>query len=523
MGKIRLVDSTLRDGGYINDWNFGEDAIRNICRKIGQTGIEAIEVGFIKGNNFSKNRTVFPNIECASELIAPKNPEMLYIGMLDMSDPVPVENLCPYDGKSFDGLRVIFKKSKINEGYEYSKKVKELGYKLFVQLVGTDEYSDVEFVDAIHKFNQINPDAVYIVDSFGVIKRKQFLRLVYLADNNLKPNIALGYHSHNNLQQAFGNTEALAECNLQRDIFIDACVFGMGRGAGNLNLELFAEYMNENFGTHYSIEPMLEITDEYLNDIYKNNFWGYSLPFYLSASNGCHPNYAIYFGKKDTLTVKSFNELLKSISKEDKVVYVKEKAEKYYLEYQKNFLDDRQTLKMLEAEFNRKKVLLLAPGNSLRDFADEVREYIALEKPIVISLNFISEELPVDYVFSSNMRRYYRIENTKGIKKIITSNIKEAKEYDYMVNYASYISEEPDIIDNSGLMALRLLSRIGYKSVAIAGMDGYVREVKANYYNQMLDFDFKDREKRNNLITQELRTIQTKIKLEFITQTSYKL
>ena len=84
----------------------------------------------------------------------------------------------------------------------------------------------------------------------------------------------LAYHAHNNLQQAFGNAEALVEMNLKRDILIDACVFGMGRGAGNLNLALFAEHMNENYDKHYQIEPMLEIMDEYLNDIYKAKFWG---------------------------------------------------------------------------------------------------------------------------------------------------------------------------------------------------------------------------------------------------------
>ena len=77
----------------------------------------------------------------------------------------------------------------------------------------------------------------------------------------------LGYHSHNNMQQAMGNASAFTEMHLHRDIILDACVFGMGRGAGNLNLELFAEYMNENFDKQYRIEPMLEIIDEYLNDI----------------------------------------------------------------------------------------------------------------------------------------------------------------------------------------------------------------------------------------------------------------
>lgn len=517
---IRLVDSTLRDGGYINNWNFGEEAIRSICKKIGQAGIEAIEVGFVKGDSFSQDRTMFPDTECVKNLLAPKNKNLLYVGMLDMSAPVPMEKLTPCDGKSFDALRVIFKKNKIKEGYEYCQKVQELGYKLFVQLVGTDNYSDEEFIDVIKKFNAIQPDAVYIVDSFGMIKRKHFLRLVYLADNNLAEGIALGYHSHNNLQQAFGNAEALAELNLRRDIYIDACVFGMGRGAGNLNLELFAEYMNENFGRNYRIEPILEIADEYLTEIYRQRSWGYSLPFYLSASNQCHPNYAIYYGDKNALTVKAFHELLQSMPLEDRRNYTKEKAEKYYLEYQKNYIDDKETISRLEKEFGGREVLLLAPGGSIRRQKDEILALIEEKRPIVIALNFMPKGFPVDFIFSGNMRRYCHLEKVEGCRKIITSNMKEAKEYDFMLNYASYISSYPDIVDNAGLMFLRILLHIGCSHVKVAGMDGY--EKKMNYFDANLNYDFGDIDNRNALIAEELKKIGKGIEVEFLTTTLYK-
>ena len=88
---------------------------------------------------------------------------------------------------------------------------------------------------------------------------------------------------------------------LSHDIVLDASVYGMGRGAGNLNMELFASYLNKNYGSHYNIDEFLDIMDEYLKPIFAEHYWGYSLPFYLSARYNCHPNYAGYFADKNTL------------------------------------------------------------------------------------------------------------------------------------------------------------------------------------------------------------------------------
>ena len=295
MSKINLLDCTLRDGGYINDWNFGEKAIRSIAKKMVLTGIEYFEVGFVRECDYDRNRSIFNGNDSIKDIIGPKQPHIHYTGMIDMGKPIALENLGERQEDGFDVFRVIFKKDKVDEAYTYIQDLIKLGYEVFAQPVGTDNYTDIEFIELIHRFNSLSIRAFYIVDSFGLIKKRDFLRLLQIADNNLKDDIMLGYHSHNNMQQAMGNASAMTEMNLQRDIIIDACVFGMGRGAGNLNLELFAEYMNENYGKRYRIEPMLEIIDEYLNDIYRKNFWGYSLPLYLSATNSCHPNYAIYF------------------------------------------------------------------------------------------------------------------------------------------------------------------------------------------------------------------------------------
>ena len=104
-------------------------------------------------------------------------------------------------------------------------------------------YTDEEFLDLIRRVNELEPYAFYIVDSFGMMKRKDLTRLFYLVEHNLNENIKIGFHSHNNMQLAYSNAQSLVDLHSDRELIIDASVYGMGRGAGNLNTELFVQYM----------------------------------------------------------------------------------------------------------------------------------------------------------------------------------------------------------------------------------------------------------------------------------------
>ena len=108
MGRVYLLDCTLRDGGYVNDWRFGKDTIKGFGHKIAQTGIEMFEVGFLKGDSFDEDRAVFPDFDSLKSMIQPKDKKMLYVGMLDMSAPLPKERIPQYDGTSLDIIRIIF-------------------------------------------------------------------------------------------------------------------------------------------------------------------------------------------------------------------------------------------------------------------------------------------------------------------------------------------------------------------------------------------------------------------------------
>ncbi len=523
--SILTLDCTLRDGGYINNWRFGNEAIRSIARRLARSGIEYFEIGFLEDKPYDPDCSIFPGNAEVAAMIAPKDPFMKYLGMIDMGAPLPLDKLGPRRADALDGIRVIFKKNRIAEGYAYCEKLITLGYETFAQLVATNEYSDIELVETVQHFNALDITGLSIVDTFGLIKRRDFLRMVSLIDHNLKEGVALCYHSHNNLQQAMNNAIALVESNLERDVVIDACVFGMGRGAGNLNLELFAEHLNECHGKTYRIEPMLEIVDEYLNEIYRREFWGYSLPYYLSATNGCHPNYAKHFAEKGTLTVKAFNELLRSLPVGVREVYDSDTAETSYASFQENYIEDKSSIDALHALFLDRCILLIGGGWSVQREKEKLLEFIHSENPVVISLNHITPGFPLDFVFCSDIRRYAsRIQDNASVRKIITSNIRDAKNYDYCVNFSSFASHKPLVLDNSAIMCLKLLRETGVSRVYLAGMDGYDRANQLKYINSGLEYSASEEtmKMKNALIGEEIRDLGAAMSIVFLTRSLFE-
>ena len=291
MGKIQVMDCTLRDGGYLNDWKFGKETIYGVTREVPKTGVDIFELCFMRDQPFSEDRCVFSSVESMAGILN-KVPGVKYAAMIETGCLLPIEMLSERRPDSIDLIRFIMWKNKMDLAYDYCRQVKEKGYDFCVQPTRTDQYSLEEFRDLILRFNELKPYGLYIVDTFGLFTKKRFLEYVEVADRYLDPDLALGYHAHNNLQQAVGNAQAFIELGLERDIIVDASVMGIGRGAGNLPLEIIGRYLNENGIGEFDIDQILGISDTYIRKVYEEHPWGYSIPYYLTATMGCNPNYA---------------------------------------------------------------------------------------------------------------------------------------------------------------------------------------------------------------------------------------
>ena len=522
MNKINLLDCTLRDGGYINNWEFGFTTIKSILEKLVLSGVEYVECGYLsekKGGN--ENFTQYKNFDSIRHVMPQKDENQKFAVMIDYGQ-YEITHI-PQAEINSPIIRVCFHKKDKDGALAFCKQLMDKGYTVFVQPMASLNYTDVEFVDIIQKVNEFSPACFYIVDSFGVIEIEDFQRILFIADHNLKDDIILGYHAHNNLQQAYGNAKYMVEQRLIHDIMLDASVYGMGRGAGNLNMELFASYLNKNYDKSYNIDAFLDIMDEYLKPIFVEHYWGYSLPFYLSAQYNCHPNYAGYFADKNTLSNKSVKQLLASLPADVKIHYSADLAEEYYQTFQKKYIDDSKVLSQLKEEIGNRKLLILAPGRTLMEQERIIKEYIKDNSPIIIAINTVPEAYDCDYQYCANEKRLKELKTPNGCKLIVSSNIPE--EIDAVrINYASYLGTEDLVADNPTLMVMRMLADIGVKEVALAGFDGYSASAEDNYYDPKLALgtSISIKMKKNALIKNELKVLGSRLNISFVTPSKYQ-
>ena len=307
---IKVLDCTLRDGGYVNNWEFGFNNIQQIISHLSSAKLDYIECGFLKDTDYDREKTVFSNIEQLRKLLSTEN-----LCLMINFGEYPVQKI-PQNSEII--LRIAFKKHDLQNALEYCKEVKLKGSKIFINPMVTDSYTEDELINLIKQVNTIEPIALTIADTIGEMTTSEIEKVFTIINKHLSENIAICFHSHNNIQMSFTNTKTLINLCKTRDLIIDSSVFGMGRGAGNLCTELITQYLG-----NYSITEIMEVSRKYIMPIYETHKWGCSAEAYITAINHCHPNYAKFLSDKN-ITIENMVKIFQSIPDEKKKIFDKE-------------------------------------------------------------------------------------------------------------------------------------------------------------------------------------------------------
>ncbi len=477
MKRISVLDCTLRDGGYCNLWNFSKENIELIISNLTKANIDVIECGFLtKKVDYNKDFSLFDSIGKAEIFI--KNRGVSSFALMVNFGEMDIQDIPQYNGGMIDTIRVAFHKKDSVDALKMCKDLCNKGYRVFIQAMVSLSYSEEEFLSLINNVNAIMPYAFYIVDSFGVMKTDTLAHLMNIVDENLNEGIVVGFHSHNNMQLSYANAQLFCSLAEKREIIVDSSIMGMGRGAGNLNTELFTEYLNDKYGKSYVLRPLLQTIDKVINVFYQKNAWGYTLPNYLSAKYNLHPNYSRFLDDKKTLSVKDIDAIFTSFSEDKKFNYDEEYISKLYLEYMSaNTVSNN--IELLENSVFDKEVVLIAPGKSAELEKQKIID-IVNENVKVVSINHNYNNCKVDYVFISNKRKATDFVKNEEILLITTSNV-QLDSSDITIDYKQLLNNQEHVKDNAGLMAIKMLVDLGVKKIYLAGFDGYSSDYSENY------------------------------------------
>ena len=142
MSTIKILDCTLRDGGYCNQWRFGEENIQKISYGLADAGIEIIELGFLTNRTvYDPNVSKYNTVEQAAAMIPTNRAGKLFVCMANYGE-YTLDELPKHTASSIDGIRVAFHKKDLLPALELCRGIKEKGYLVFIQAMVSLNYSD---------------------------------------------------------------------------------------------------------------------------------------------------------------------------------------------------------------------------------------------------------------------------------------------------------------------------------------------------------------------------------------------
>lgn len=536
MKNIKILDCTLRDGGRIIDCAFPDSETKDISFRLASAKMDIVEIGFLRDSErvtYNGNSTFFTDVDQIRPFVD-KTKDTKYVAFIDY-ELYDWDSLKPYDGTSIDGVRVGWTKKSFATCKENIiqrlKEVKSKGYMLYIQGVNTLGYTDRELLDILDFVNEIHPDGFGIVDTYGAMYMDDLDRIYTMVDHNLDEDIAIDFHSHNNYQLSFAFAQEMIRLsNGKRQIIIDGTLHGMGKVAGNLNTELIVDYLVRKRNYDYNFDAILDLIDDYILPYKLQHQWGYSVPALMAGIYKSHPNNILYLTEKFRLATKDIKYIISMIDPQKRMSYDYDNIQRLYQEYNHVKVDDTQALADIKSMLGNREILLLMPGASIIENKDSIIRYIRDNNAKVILVNFVDEDyLQFDsIVFWGSNKRYDKYKDLRHqLSSIVTSNVEVDNEEDLVVNYDSYINRTEEYSDNTSLMLMRVLQRIGVTSYAIAGFDGFKEQ--GSYFNDKNYTEVRFRTKYdeiNNAISKHLKNIAASIGdtsgIEFLTPSIYR-
>ena len=250
--EITCLDCTLRDGSYLIDYGFTAEDTYTVCIGLANAGVKMVEVGHGTGlgsNKLGAGKAIVSDEAYLEAAHAALKKSAAKFGMFFIPGIATMEDLELAAKYEIDFIRIGTNVTEVEAAEPFISRAKELGIHVASNLMKSYVVPIDEFIKQAAKADQYGADVITVVDSAGGMfpedVREYVTRLRDMTDKHI------GFHGHNNLQLAIANTLEAAQCGAR---YVDACLQGMGRSAGNAQMEIVVLAL-EKMGFSTGIDP----------------------------------------------------------------------------------------------------------------------------------------------------------------------------------------------------------------------------------------------------------------------------
>ena len=479
---MKILDCTLRDGGYYTGWDFEETTVTKYLEFISNSPFAFCEVGYVNPITYEGYHGKYFNLRKIDlTMIRSKFPRVSIAVMIDLKMIESDDQLKAIIQETQDYVdlyRFTCNPHSLDNIKPFFKVIRKLKIRFAVNLMYANE---IKFTDKFQKdIIEITNSAeyVYLVDSHGCLTPIQ-TKILFNTLKKILPVSSLGFHGHNNLELALANTLAAIENGAE---IVDSTILGMGRGAGNLKTELLLiylnKYLNEKEFNSIKFED-LAILVEIFESLQKSYNWGTNLPYAYGAING--------IAQKDTMRLLS----QKRFSYQELII-----QQKKTFEVKKN--NPISSIQPME------NILIIGGGNSfekiekykltkfLNRFNNKANFIFCLNFKVLEYLFTNLENKLENVYFVPNIKEISSIKNLEGIKGVVISEDIFVEMNSDVEDYTITIPKELLSYKHNTLLnclCFLLQNKKLTENVFAIGLDGYPNNYSlSEENNQILDY-----------------------------------
>jgi len=293
--QIKVIDCTVRDGGLMNKWQFEDQFVRNVYHALSEAGVDYMEIGYLSSESAFSRDEYGPWRFCAEEdlqrIIGDTEKKIKLSAMADIGR-IEYDDIPPKSESSLDMVRVACYVHQIDKAIALAHHCIEKGYETTINLMAVSTVGLRDLNEALEDLNKSKVPIIYLVDSFGAFYSEHIDTLGAKYFERM-PDKTIGIHCHNNQQLAFANTISAIINGVN---FLDATLYGIGRGAGNCPLELLLSFLKN---PKFKVRPIIKCIEEDIFPWAKKIDWGYSVPYMVTGVLNQHPRTAMAHMESD--------------------------------------------------------------------------------------------------------------------------------------------------------------------------------------------------------------------------------